>query len=62
MEQASEVNRRKNQRKVGDRSKLAAQLILKSRVKQVSGRQSEAEVHCTRTGEVQSAQQGKVKW
>jgi len=61
IEQAPQVNRPKNQRKAGDQSNLAAQLILKSRVKQVPGLRSEAEVQCIRTGESQSVQQGMVK-
>ena len=59
IEQVPQVNRRKSQRKVGDQSKV--RLIPKSRVKQVPGLQSEAEVRCIRTGEAQNVQQLKMK-
>lgn len=40
---------------------MAAQLVLKSRVKQVPEQQSEAEVRFIRTGEAQNVQQLKMK-
>ena len=40
---------------------MAAQLVLKSRVKQVPGLESEAAVQFTRTGEAQSVQKIKIK-